>query len=112
MTVRLWARSLNDARLIAPAAEVDPDNGPLGDHLAFVTDDETLRCIACNRLLSAEEWNMHACFIDNDDISVDLDEEGPGLGWSLAFVGLVVALDAAILVAAFAGIAALVRWAL
>ena len=116
MTVRLWARSLDDARLISPSAELDPDNGPLGDHYAYVTEDPFLRCTAgCNRLLTPDEYSSdrHECWIEVSGITglaEDISVETDGLLKSLAFLVVVVAVDLALLAGAIVGTVAAIRW--
>ena len=118
MTVRLWARSLADARLISPSAELDPDAGTLGDHQAYRTEDPLLRCTAgCNRLLTPAEYldDRHPCYIDVagiDGLAEDISIDGDSVLKSLAVLALVVSVDLALLAGAIVGTVALVKWVL
>ena len=53
MTVRLWARTPEEAELISSAAVPDHSVETIAGLIPFTTEDPILRCLTCDRLLTA-----------------------------------------------------------
>lgn len=124
MTVRLWARTPEEAELISPAAVPDLSVETVAGLIPFTTEDPILRCLKCDRLLTAAEYAhpSHLCPMRafpaseaDDGIALDADEllvAYTAAGARLVILGISAAISVAAIYGLVAGTYRLLDWLL